>query len=106
MRRDYVIAPYGIKVIFTDNRVIWNKLYGSDFVDEYTHGCTVHALKRGALLVGVFDRNWLTGVHECTHLAMLVLKLAGIKPTDSNSEPLAYLVDHLSGVCCKRLGLR
>jgi hypothetical protein len=37
---------------------------------------------------------------------MFVLAVVGIDPASNNSEPLAFLVDNLTAVCCKLLGLR
>jgi len=106
MRATYTVAPYGIKLVYTDDVKTFNAL--SDVVGLRRHeasGACAESRKAG-YVVGVFDRSWLTLVHECTHAAMLLLPAVGIDPASNSSESLAYLVENLVGVGSKRLGLR
>lgn len=45
--------------------------------------------------LGWYDRSAATLVHECVHLALFILQRAGVRPTSSGGEPLAYLTDWL-----------
>lgn len=107
MRRTYTVAPYGSRVVFTDDVKAFNALASTGGLRKADAACGAMAPARtGGYVVGVFDRHWLTAVHECTHLAATVLPAVGIDPLSNNSEPLAYLVDNLTAVCCRLLGIR
>ncbi|MFM2472365.1 hypothetical protein [Burkholderia cenocepacia] len=106
MRATYTVAPYGIKLVYTDDVKTFNAL--SDVVGLRRHEASGACAegRKGGYVVGVFDRSWLTLVHECTHAAMLILPAVGIDPASNSAESLAYLVENLVGVGAKRLGLR
>lgn len=106
MRRTYIVAPYGYRVVFTDEVKAFNALASTSGVRKLETSGAMAPGRSVDYVVGVFDRNWLTVVHECTHLAATLLPAAGIDPLSNNSEPLAYLVDNLTAVCCKLLGIR
>jgi hypothetical protein len=106
VRRSYTIAPYGYRVAFTDCVKTFNALSSTSGLGKLEASGAMAPARTGGYVVGVFDRHWLTAVHECTHLAATVLPAVGIDPLSNNSEPLAYLVDNLTAVCCKLLGIR
>lgn len=104
MRYTHPVAPYGLRITFTDALREFHGLApgydGTGAVGACAPG------KRVDLVVGVFDRRWQTLVHECTHAAVSLLQRVGIDPLSNNAEPLAYLVDHLASVGATRLKFR
>lgn len=46
-------------------------------------------------VVGWFDGDIQTLVHESCHLALMVLNHAGIDPRDSDGEAMCYLIDSM-----------
>lgn len=103
MQRGIEIAPYGLRGVFTDSPRDFGRLAGTalrDCLGVYMVG------KKGEHVIGVFDGNLYTLVHECVHAAMAVLQQVGIDPLSNNSESLAYLVDWLVAQGVKALNLR
>lgn len=56
----------------------------------------------GGWVLGWFDRDPYTLVHEATHVALLVAEHVGIAPFDSAGEPVAYLVEDVVRRCMAR----
>lgn len=104
MRYTYPVAPYGLRITFTDSLREFHSLApgyaGSDADGACAPGKRVH------LVVGVFDRRWQTVVHECTHAAVFVLQQVGIDPLSNRAEPLAYMVEHLASTAAAKLKIR
>jgi hypothetical protein len=97
------VAPYGLRAVFTDSPRDFGRLYGGtprDCCGAYVVG------RKGEHVIGVFDGNLYTLVHECVHAATAVLQQVGIDPLSNQSEPLAYLVDWLVAQGARALGLR
>lgn len=106
MRRTYTVAPYGMRIVFTDTVKEFHALrFHKDFSARNLCGA-FDSGKVSDFVIGVFDGKLLTLVHEVVHAATALLQACGIDPLSSNSEPLAYLVDHLVGVGMRRLNLR
>lgn len=103
MRYTYAVQPYGCKLVFTDTLKEFHALAPYD--GRGADGAVAPG-KRADFVLGVFDRHWLTLVHECVHAASMILTHCGIDPQSNHAEPLAYLVDHLVAVGAKRLKLR
>lgn len=104
VRSTYPVQPYGLRITFTDTAKEFNAL--ADGHKATGCGGAFSSGKRTDYVVGVFDRNLMTLIHECVHAASSLLQEVGIDPISNNSEPLAYLVDHLVAVGAKRLKLR
>jgi hypothetical protein len=104
MRYTHPVAPYGLRITYVDNLKEFHSL-APGYDGRGAAGATAPG-KAVDFVLGVFDKSWLTLVHECVHVASLLLAKAGIDPQSNNAEPLAYLVDHLAAVGAKRLGLR
>lgn len=104
MRYTHLVAPYGLRITFTDSLREFHSLApgydGSDADGACAPG------KRADLVVGVFDRRWQTVVHECIHAAVTVLQRVGIDPLSNNSEPLAYMAEHLVSTAASKLKIR
>lgn len=101
--RDFVVPMYGGRVIaYRDRRRYQSAVracYGPEDEDMATcRGmCFPAQNEAGARLyvVGWFDGELPTLVHECGHLAVFVLGHAGIDPKDSAGEPLCYVLDYV-----------
>ena len=63
------------------------------------HRCATH-------LVGLFDGDPGTLVHELVHVACNVLRLAAVPLTKDNDEVLAHLMDTLVGIAIKNAASR
>lgn len=100
------MSPYGMRIVFTDTVKEFHALrYHNDYSVRDLHGA-FDAGKAVDCVVGVFDGNLMTLVHEAVHAASAILKDCEIDPQSNNAEPRAYLVDHLVAVGAKRLKLR
>lgn len=104
MRYTHPVAPYGLRIVFVDNVKEFHAL-APGYDGRGAAGATAPGRAADCVL-GVFDKNWLTLVHECVHAASMLLAKVGIDPQSNSAEPLAYLVDHLTAVGARRLGLR
>ena len=104
MRYTHPVAPYGLRITFTDALREFHSLAPGYDGRDAAGACAPG--KRVDLVVGVFDRRWQTVVHECTHAAVMVLQRVGIDPLSNNAEPLAYLVDHLTSTAAAKLKIR
>ncbi|APF87611.1 hypothetical protein BCR16_12760 [Ralstonia solanacearum FJAT-1458] len=104
MRHTHPVAPYGLRVTFTDALKEFHAL-APGYDGRGACGACAPG-KRVDFVVGVFDRRWQTLVHECTHVAVLLLEKVGIDPLSNNAEPLAYMVDHLTSSGAARLKIR
>jgi hypothetical protein len=105
MRSTYVVQPYGMRVVFTNTVKEFHALRHSKVDFRNTAG-GFDAGKKAYGVIGVFDGNLMTLVHEAVHAASSILTVCGIDPQSNGAEPLAYLVDHLVAVGRKRLNLR
>jgi hypothetical protein len=104
MRVTVPVAPYGLSLTFTDSIRTFNRLSATEPVSADTARGACGPGQEVDYVVGVFDSNWLTLVHECVHAANMVLARVGVNLAD-NDEPLAYLVEHLTEVGGRRLKL-
>lgn len=103
MQRGIDVAPYGLRAVFTDTPRDFGRLYGGtprESLGAYVVG------KKGEHVIGVFDGNLYTLVHECVHAAAAILQQVGIDPLSNQSEPLAYLVDWLTAQGAKALRIK
>ena len=50
-------------------------------------------------LVGVYDKNLGTLVHELSHTALNILETANFNAHDGNGEPFCYLLNYLFDMC-------
>lgn len=89
------IRPYGVSMYLVNTPASYTKLTGSEVCTGAVGlcGCTSDG---GAYVLGIFRQDVGTIVHEVVHVAVLVLVNAGIMLVESDSEPLAYLVDDLT----------
>lgn len=58
-------------------------------------GCTAYLVNekgRALYLIGVFDNDLGTLVHEVGHATMMIMERAGINAYDSVGEPVCYLL--------------
>lgn len=94
-----------MRVVFTNTVKEFHALRHSKVDFRGTHGGW-DAGKKVDGVIGVFDGNLLSLVHEAVHAASYILTTCGIDPQSNEAEPLAYLVDHLVAVGARRLKLR
>lgn len=92
------LDPYACTLTLVDSRRTYRRLTGADSTGAV--GC-VDEVESGWVL-GWFDDEPLTLVHEATHVALYVLKHVGIDPFASEGEPMAYLVEDIVRRCMAR----
>jgi hypothetical protein len=98
--------PYGKVVYFTDCRKTFAKLTKTQ-AKKYRSCLGLSGRhKQKGLVIGVFDGELATLVHECVHGAIDILERSSVDPCSSNAEPLAYLTDWLFSVGVKYLKRR
>lgn len=90
--------PYGAKIRFYTDHAAYRAAYrretGSD-PDGEPAGETFR-IDTCDYLVGVFDGNLATAVHEASHTAHSICRDANIDPREaSGEEAYAYLVEHI-----------
>lgn len=101
LSKSFTIDLFGKRILFFNNLEDFNKCmdwrghekctysdglaYHSFFVDE-------NGKNDNAYLMGVFDKNLCTLVHESTHIALFILDTVGHEIT-KNDEILPYLID-------------
>jgi hypothetical protein len=66
-------------------------------IDDYSGIVQQISSSKGRLdyLVGVFDKDPLTVVHECSHLAILICASTSWSISEETSEPFCYLLEDL-----------
>lgn len=95
------IPIYGGKIILVKDRKQFHRLahkYNRECErDDYCYGRCLELSRRGVThyLVGVFNGEQRTLVHELAHATMWTLDRVGINPTDSNGETYCYLLAQL-----------
>ena len=102
------IPVYGGYIHFFNDFQKFNAHYKKTNKDEVEDalGWTVeYRGKDGKLniMVGVFDGDPQTLVHECIHAGLVVFESRHIDPTAESGEPFAYFVDCLFGMFSKHL---
>lgn len=99
----HFVPIYGGTVALATTREEWFKLlelYGIAPVqaDHNAAGRSMALVNEGcqsAYLIGVFNNELRTYVHEVAHTTLFICEDAGIDPTSSNGEPFCYLHDTL-----------
>lgn len=88
------IEPYCYSLIATDDRKTFSRLTGEDTIGSLGM-CSTHKKDNSILVLGVFDDEVATLVHEIVHIVLRVFELCGVDPIASSGEPMAYLTDNL-----------
>lgn len=104
---------YGGVIWFCKDRKIFEKAYkllhDEDYPEDTETGAgltlTSPVYKDGEVhyLSGVFDHKSDTAVHEATHVALFIMKRAGINPHDDDGESFCYLLEFVYNSFCKYL---
>lgn len=94
-KKTITVQPYGVVVVFTDSRKEYERLTGNE--PGHTEGSSGNCgtSKLTGYVIGVYDKELSTLVHECTHCSMWMLMNSGINVTDSDGEVMAYLNDYI-----------
>lgn len=98
---EFDIPIYGGTVSLFTNREEFNKEYEKIPEDDRLQVAecmgVVHPINDGGLrfLMGVFDKDHLTLVHECTHLAIFICENTGWSINTITAEPFCYLLEEL-----------
>lgn len=92
------LDPYACTLTLCDSRRTFKRLTGVDPSGAVGMCCTAD----GGWVLGWFDGEPLTLVHEATHVALFVLEHVGIDPFTSQGEPMAYLVEDITRRCMAR----
>jgi hypothetical protein len=103
--KDIVVPLYDGRIILYTNRAKFlEALRAVDGPEDDDMGtvkgmCLPTKNEEGARLyiVGWFDGELPTLVHEVCHVTLFVLGNAGIEPRDSQGEPMCYLLDYIFG---------
>lgn len=108
----YPIHYWGGVAYFTTSKIAYDKLckavnLGSD-VEVIVEGAGMTSREftlngEVAYLVGVFDKDPSTCLHEVIHLCIFVLDRAGVDPRDDSGEAFAYMVEHFTQVFTARM---
>lgn len=100
MAKVFKMSPWPGTLVFTTDRAEWMELYakrdGVD-ADRYQNSAGLTWDDSGYHLMGVFDGELKTLVHEAGHAAMDILNHArtGNYTEGHNQEQLCYLLGHL-----------
>jgi hypothetical protein len=99
----YKVPLYGANVMFTRSRKEFSKKAGELGAYEDTENMEGAVLETdaGNYLMGVFTRDPNVMAHECSHLALSIIKNAGFDAEAGNPEPFCYLLGHLVGYFSK-----
>lgn len=94
------IPLYGGEVTFLYSPAEWRRAEGKLLEPPGTDvGCAVgltrHSDDGMTILVGVFNQDLSTLVHECGHAALFICDRAGIETPAHNAEAFCYLLDNL-----------
>lgn len=100
MRATLPLTPYPVVLTLTDSRETFQRRSG---VSGEGKAGMVYAGPRGWVL-GWFDGDAYTLIHEATHVALFLAEHVGIEPFSSSGEPLAYLVEDIVRRCMKAAG--
>lgn len=94
------LAPYPATLTLTDSRRTFQKLSGTS-----SKGCDgMTAVVDGGYVIGWFDGNTATLVHEATHVSLFLMEHCVIDPCATDGEPMAYLMGHIVQEALQRLG--
>lgn len=99
--REFTVPLYTGKVFIYRNRTKFKKAIDAHNnkidEDDLCYGRCVELYKTGVkhYVIGWFDGNRSTLVHELGHLAIFALLNAGMAIADSNGEAYCYLLQHL-----------
>lgn len=100
------VAPYPVDVefIFDEAKYIrkYKKLKGVTPELSRTDGCTYY-VHESYIIVGIFNKDVVTLVHEINHIAIYTLGYVGLPITDESSEAFTYVVDYLLREAIKEL---
>lgn len=100
---EFDVPIYGVQVVFSNSEKKFAKIAKMHNIEKDVHelpaGMTalVQNVEDGTykILVGVFDKDLSTLVHELGHATMFILNTVGIDPTDSAGETFCYLQGYL-----------
>ena len=103
------IPVYGGYIHFFTEFPKFNQHHKKSCKEEVEHalGWTASYTENGKhnIMVGVFDNDPQTLVHECIHASLFVFDRVNIDPTAESGEPFAYFTDCLYGMMVKHLKL-
>jgi hypothetical protein len=93
----------GVLYICRDRKTFertYKHIHGEDYPENTEDAAglaceEVHSNEEVVYLLGVFDNNSSTILHEVVHTSVFILKRASINPTDDKVETLAYLIEFL-----------
>jgi len=93
------LAPYGATLTLTDSRETFQKLSGAS-----CEGCDgMAASVCGGYVIGWFDGELNTLVHECTHVSLFLMEHVGMDVHAAGGEPMAYLMGWMVEEALQRL---
>lgn len=98
MRASLPLAPYAATLTLTDSRRTFLRASGASAEGAVGMVAPVD----GGWVLGWFDGDPLTLVHEATHVALFVMEHVGIDPCAAQGEPMAYLVEDIVRRCMAR----
>lgn len=102
------IPVYGGTIHFFTDFAKFNAHHKKVNKDEVEHALGWTSEYKGAdgssnIMIGVFDGDPQTLVHECIHVGLNVFERCNIDPSAESGEPFAYLVDCLFGMFVNKL---
>lgn len=103
----YYIPIFGmnINICFNqeDFKYLSKKYQNYDYDLSGYNGFTLMNHKNGEAIIGIFDNNISTIVHELVHLTLFLLEKRMMNVNDSNGEAMAYISAFLFEEINKRM---
>jgi len=95
--------PYPADIWFTEDLQAFNRkrtaVTGLQPVEDVFYGCVSVSENRGSMVIGVFDGNGSTLVHESAHAAINVFTHIGMDVNEQTTEAFAYLQESIYRQC-------
>lgn len=96
--KKFIAHPYGARIRFYTEHAAYCAAYKRETGSEPDGEPAGETFRVDTcdFLVGVFDNNPATAVHEAAHLAASICRDANIDPKESSGEEAyAYLIEHI-----------
>ena len=103
----YYLPIFGVNMNFVFNEedfaYLCKKYHDFDYEPRNYNGYCVMNHQNGELIIGVFNNELSTLVHELTHAVLFISEQKCFNAYDSNGETVAYIMGHLFDECKQRM---
>jgi len=99
-KRSHIYVPIlgaNGNIVFSlkEYKEICKKKHEFDYTDDHHNANCLMNDTNGSFVIGIFEDEDTHILHECVHIALWLLKIRDIDPSDSLGELLAYLTEYL-----------